>query len=107
VQRYRRTSTSRQKRRFVGVPSVGGSESQTGQANTAGGRLGVKRQKTGRAFWANRRWPRSTTQHVRAKRLDMYGDRFGCIGTLNATRSMYVLVAKQEAPYPGICLGSR
>jgi hypothetical protein len=32
---------------------------------------------------------------ARAKRLDMYGDRFGCIGALNAARSMYVLVAKQ------------
>jgi hypothetical protein len=30
-----------------------------------------------------------------AKRLDMYGDRFGCVGALNTARSMYVLVAKQ------------
>jgi hypothetical protein len=32
---------------------------------------------------------------ARAKRLDMHGDRFGCIGALNAARSMYVLAAKQ------------
>ena len=31
---------------------------------------------------------------ARAKRLDMYGDRFGCFGALNAARHMYVLVAR-------------
>ena len=32
---------------------------------------------------------------ARAKRLDIYGDRVGCTGALNAARRMYVLVAKQ------------
>jgi len=32
---------------------------------------------------------------ARAKRLDMEGERFACIGALNAARRMYVLVAKQ------------
>jgi hypothetical protein len=31
---------------------------------------------------------------ARAKRLDMYGDRVGCTGALNAARGMYVLVDK-------------
>jgi hypothetical protein len=30
-----------------------------------------------------------------AKRLDMYGERVGCTGALNAVRRMYVLVDKQ------------
>jgi hypothetical protein len=32
---------------------------------------------------------------VRAKRLDVQGERIGCLGALNAARRMYVLVAKQ------------
>src|SRR5271163_2663224 len=32
---------------------------------------------------------------ARAKRLDMEGERIGCISALNAARGMYVLVAKQ------------
>jgi hypothetical protein len=32
---------------------------------------------------------------ARAKRLDMQGERIGCIGALNAARHMYVLVARQ------------
>jgi hypothetical protein len=32
---------------------------------------------------------------ARAKRLDMEGERVGCIGALNAARGMYVLVARQ------------
>jgi hypothetical protein len=32
---------------------------------------------------------------ARSKRLDREGDRFGCIGALNAARRMYVLVDKQ------------
>jgi hypothetical protein len=32
---------------------------------------------------------------ARAKRLDTDGDRFGCIGALNAARHMYVLVARR------------
>jgi hypothetical protein len=32
---------------------------------------------------------------ARAKRLDTDGDRFGCIGALNAARRMYVLVARR------------
>jgi hypothetical protein len=32
---------------------------------------------------------------ARAKRLDADGDRFGCIGALNAARGMSVLVARQ------------
>jgi hypothetical protein len=31
---------------------------------------------------------------ARAKRLDIYGDRIGCNGALNAARGMYVLVDK-------------
>jgi hypothetical protein len=31
---------------------------------------------------------------ARAKRLDMHGDRVGCIGALNAARAVYVLVDK-------------
>jgi hypothetical protein len=38
---------------------------------------------------------------ARARRLDTYGDRFGCFGALNAARHMYVLVANSEAPRPG------
>ena len=33
---------------------------------------------------------------ARAKRLDMYGDRFGCFGALNAARQMSVLVAARR-----------
>jgi hypothetical protein len=32
---------------------------------------------------------------ARAKRLDMQGERIGCIGALTAARHMYVLVARQ------------
>jgi hypothetical protein len=32
---------------------------------------------------------------ARAKRLDTDGDRFGCIGALNAARGMYVLAARK------------
>jgi hypothetical protein len=32
---------------------------------------------------------------ARAKRLDMQGERLGCIGVLNAARDMYALVDKQ------------
>jgi hypothetical protein len=32
---------------------------------------------------------------ARAKRLDMEGERIGCIGALNAARHMYALVARQ------------
>jgi hypothetical protein len=35
---------------------------------------------------------------ARAKRLDIYGDRFGCFGALNAARHMYVLVARPAKP---------
>ena len=31
----------------------------------------------------------------RAKRLDVQGERIGCLGALNAARQMYVLVAKR------------
>ena len=40
-------------------------------------------------------WSQFSATIARAKRLDRYGDRFGCIGALNAARSMYVLVAEQ------------
>jgi hypothetical protein len=32
---------------------------------------------------------------ARAKRLDTDGDRFGCIGAVNAARYMHVLIARQ------------
>jgi hypothetical protein len=43
-----------------------------------------------------RRWHiQFSATMARAKRLDADGDRFGCIGALNAARGMSVLVARQ------------
>ena len=44
---------------------------------------------------ARRRQVQFSATMARAKRLDTDGDRFGCIGALNAARRMYVLVATQ------------
>jgi hypothetical protein len=44
---------------------------------------------------ARRRLVQFSATMARAKRLDTDGDRFGCIGALNAARRMYVLVATQ------------
>ena len=44
---------------------------------------------------ANRLQLQLAATMVRAKRLDMEGERFACIGALNAARRIYVLVAKQ------------
>jgi hypothetical protein len=44
---------------------------------------------------ARRRQVQFSATMARAKRLDTHGDRFGCIGALNAARHMYVLVARQ------------
>ena len=40
-------------------------------------------------------WPQFSATIARAKRLDMYGDRLGCTGALNAARAMFVLVARE------------
>jgi hypothetical protein len=39
--------------------------------------------------------PQLSATIARAKRLDMYGDRLGCTGALNAARAMSVLVARE------------
>jgi hypothetical protein len=44
---------------------------------------------------ARRRQVQFSATMARAKRLDTDGDRFGCIGALNAARGMSVLVARQ------------
>jgi hypothetical protein len=44
---------------------------------------------------AKRRQVQFSATMARAKRLDTEGDRFGCIGAVNAARRMYVLVATQ------------
>jgi hypothetical protein len=44
---------------------------------------------------ARRRQAQFSATVARAKRLDTKGDRFGCIGALNAARGMSVLVARQ------------
>jgi hypothetical protein len=44
---------------------------------------------------ARRRQMQFSATMARAKRLDADGDRFGCIGALNAARGMSVLVARQ------------
>jgi hypothetical protein len=44
---------------------------------------------------AKRRQEQFSATMARAKRLDTDGDRFGCIGALNAARGMSVLVATQ------------
>jgi hypothetical protein len=40
-------------------------------------------------------WPQLSATIARAKRLDMYGDRLGCTGALNAARAMSVLVVRE------------
>jgi len=45
-------------------------------------------------------WPQFSATIARAKRLDMYGDRLGCAGALNAARAMFVLVARQRSNLP-------
>jgi hypothetical protein len=44
---------------------------------------------------ARRRQVQFSATMARAKRLDTDGDRFGCMGALNAARRMYALVATQ------------
>jgi hypothetical protein len=44
---------------------------------------------------ARRRQVQFSATMARAKRLDTDGDRFGCVGALNAARRMSVLVARQ------------
>jgi hypothetical protein len=48
-----------------------------------------------RSDLANRLQLQFAATMVRAKRLDMEGERFACIGALNAARRIYVFVAKQ------------
>jgi hypothetical protein len=40
-------------------------------------------------------WPQFSATIARAKRLDVYGDRLGCTGALNAARGMFVLVERE------------
>jgi hypothetical protein len=61
----------------------------------AGGSLPARPNHQPAPDLARRRQVQFSATMARAKRLDTDGDRFGCIGALNAARGISVLVARQ------------